>query len=330
MNNEQAMLLSAVQANYYFGHLRIANEQPLLIETERGFKKIRIWEDEALLKLHLQWRERLVNDRYFIDRMYVTRSGFPSIRIGHYSVTCHDAPREQASLAENEELWAGLITHLVQVSRSEPVDDRHFSSSARVHTVFEQAKNMNLQGLDLWKMIDACFSSACGRAEQADRLRDPYRFQSKTFLLPDGFSPGTCTRLFDTLFFELGQSRPADGCRILARFFLNEALANGEQSVHKLFQLLKSGGSFDQKIADLVLAEWLEPDEWIWLVNAGIQAHEGQNDDMTLKTFKQLWDKKILLIHIFRTIFPQPGETVGGTDFGSNGEQSDQSNTFSL
>ncbi|MET1247472.1 hypothetical protein ABWW58_01615 [Sporolactobacillus sp. STCC-11] len=320
MNPELARLLSALQANYFFGQMSVAKEDPLIIETERGLKRIRIWENEALLKLHLKWRERLVNDRFFIDRMYVTRSGLPSIRIGHYSVTCHDAPSNSANLAGNEVLWADLLAYLHRYSRDVPVGDITVSASTRVHTMYEQAKQMGYEKSGTWKMVSACFSSASARANEADRLRESYQHRNSAFLLPDDFSQGSCTALFDTLFFELGQSGPSDGCRSLARFCLSECMGQREQTVRKLFQELMVRDFFDRETSDLMQAEWLEPDEWLSLVESCDRMGQEQDAETTLNAFKQLWDRKVQLINLFKSVFSQSGEAGGGAEIGADGQ----------
>lgn len=331
MNPELARLLSALQANYFFGQLRVTKEDPLIIETERGLKRIRIWDNEALLKLHLKWRERLINDRFFIDRMYVTRSGLPSIRIGHYSVTCHDAASDSVNLEGNEPLWADLLAYLHRYSRDVPVGDVTTSASIRVHTIYEQAKQMGYEKSGTWKMVSACFSSACARAKEADRLRDSYQHRSSAFLLPDDFSRDSCTAIFDTLFFELGQSGPSDGCRALAHFFLNESMdQQHEQMVRKLLKELMVRDFFDRETFDLLQAEWLEPDEWLNLVESCDRTGQGQYAEAALKEFKQIWDRKVQLINLFKSVFSQSGEAGGGAELGADGQQSDQSNTLSL
>jgi hypothetical protein len=323
MNPELARLLSALQANYFFGQLRVVKEEPLIIETERGLKRIRIWENEALLKLHLKWRERLVNDRFFLDRMYVTRSGLPSIRIGRYSVTCHDAASDSVNLEGNEVLWADLLAYLHRYSRAVPVGDVTVSASIRVHTMYEQAKQMGYEKSGTWKMVSACFSSASERANEADRLRDSYQHRSSAFLLPEDFSHDSCTAIFDTLFFELGQSAPSDGCRSLARFFLNESMDQRAHTVRKLFQELSVRDFFDRETFDLLQAEWLEPDEWLSLVESCDRMEQEQDAEVTLKEFKQIWDRKVQLINLFKSVFSQSGEAGGGAKVGADGQQSD-------
>ncbi|MCQ2008555.1 MAG: hypothetical protein ABF629_07340 [Sporolactobacillus sp.] len=323
MTNEQGVLLSALQANYYFGQLRVVQERPLLVETERGRKKIRIWQNEALLKLHLKWRERLINDDFFIDRMYVTRSGLPSVRMGSLSVTCHDAPLEPVQLDGNEALLATALTRLVQYSRDVPAEEVPNSASVRVRSLYEQAKQIGFQDHDTWKMVSSCFSSACARAEEADRLREPYQNRRSAFILPEDFSLQSCTAIFDTLFLELGQSRPVDGCRLLARFFLAESMDHRKQSMNNLFQALKDQKLFDRETADLLQAEWLEPGEWMRLLESGINREQMQSDPFSIEEFKQIWDQKIKLIHLFKSVFAQSGDAGGGAARGADGQQSD-------
>ncbi|MCO7127938.1 hypothetical protein NIE88_19545 [Sporolactobacillus shoreicorticis] len=326
MINEQDALLSAVQANYYFGKLRVVQDRPLLVETERGRKKIRIWQNEALLKLHLKWRERLINDAFFIDRMYVTRSGLPSIRIGRFSVTCHDAPSEPTALEGNEALWASVVGQLVRHSRDVPAEVLPHATSVHVRSLYEQAKQIGVQDQDAWKIISACFSSACARAKDADRLREPYQNRSSAFILPEDFSGRSCSALFDTLFLELGQSRPVDGCGLLARFFMAESMEHGKQSMNNLFQALKNQKFFDRETIDLLQAEWLEPDEWMRLLEYGInkeQIPQIQSDQFSVREFKQIWDRKVKLIHLFNSVFTQSEDAGGGAAHGADGQQSD-------
>ncbi|MCO7175519.1 hypothetical protein ACFP7A_01010 [Sporolactobacillus kofuensis] len=313
MNNQQSLLMSAIQSNYRFKQINRVNEQPFLIETERGLKKIRIWDNEAMLKLHLKWREQLVTDRFFIDRMYVTRSGLPFVRVGHYAVTCHDAPYEVAPIAGHEGLWADLITHLMMRSRSTPVTEEHFSMASHVQNVFEQAKTFQVMDHEEWKLIHSCFSSVFTRAEKADHLRESNKHQMKTFLLPEDFSSHSCTQLFDTLFCELGQSQPMDGYRLLADLLLREALEHEEQSVHHLLQHLSRNDAIDQRSADLMLAQWFEPTEWVQFVYSTVQKDQGIRTDITVQKFKHVWDQKVRLIHEFSTLFLQTGASVGGT-----------------
>ncbi|BBN99333.1 hypothetical protein [Sporolactobacillus terrae] len=328
MNPDLAAVLSALQANYGFRQVNVAREQPLLIDTERGIKKIRRWTDEALLHLHLKWRNHVKNERFFVDRMYVTRAGLPSVRLGNYSMTCHDAPRELLALNNNEQQWAAFLTDLSRTSRNSPINESMTEMQIQVHSLFEQAKQMRVDP-EIWAIVSACYSSACTRAAEADRLRELHQYRRSAFLLPADFSRESCKALFDTLFFELGQSEPSDGCGVLARFVLTEALqAQRGQSIGKLLQELALKGFLDRENADLMLAEWVAPDEWIGLLQASLQGDVPA--DRSSEVFKCVWDQKIELIRLLKNIGVQSGMAGGGAPNGSEGQQLDQSNTLLL
>ncbi|GAY75119.1 hypothetical protein [Sporolactobacillus inulinus] len=329
MNPDLAAVLSALQANYGFRQLNVACEQPLLIDTERGIKRIRLWTDEALLHLHLKWRNHVKNEHFFVDRMYVTRAGLPSVRFGNFSMTCHDAPMEPLALNNNEQQWAAFLTDLSRTSRDQPVDESKTEMQIQVHTLFEQAKQMHELDPEIWGIVSACYSSACTRAAEADRLREQHQYRRSAFLLPADFSHDSCKALFDTLFFELGQSEPTDGCGVLARFVLTDALqAQRGQSMGKLLQELALKGFFDRENADLMLAEWFAPDEWIRLLQASLQGDVPV--DRSSDVFRRVWDQKIKLIRLLENIGVQSGRAGGGAPSGSEGQQLDQSNTLLL
>ncbi|MCL1630522.1 hypothetical protein M3N64_00960 [Sporolactobacillus sp. CPB3-1] len=306
MIDDHAAVLSAAAAHFNFGRIRVVSDQPLLIETERGMKKIRVWENNALLKIHLKWRERVSGDQFLVDRMYVTRAGYPLVRLGRLSVTCHDAPSLLFKQEGNEKTLAQLIDYLFQNSRGIPAEKPVGSYNAYVHQLYEQTKNSeSVQQSEIWSMVSACFSSACARAETADRLRKAHHGRSTVFLLPEDFSYHSFFSLFDTIFFEIGQSRPVNGYGRIAAFFLDKSLMCSEQSMHRLFEAVRENGSMDREMVDLLLAEWYEPAEWVRLLHYGASSRV-QDNDLIIQEFRKIWDRKIKLIKVFESIVMQP------------------------
>ncbi|MDD9147705.1 hypothetical protein OYT88_03955 [Sporolactobacillus sp. CQH2019] len=307
MNDNLQILLSALQTNYRFRRLKLIKDRPLIVETERGPKKIRIWNDERLLRKHVGWRMKLISDRFFIDRMYVTQSGNPFIRIGRFAVTCHDAPPDRAALSGNEPIWAETVSALIAKSRDsidghgKPVRVRQ-----RAETIFEQCRQSGLFSGSDGELASACYPSVRERAEQADLLRSHYSRRSRSVILPDTFSLGDSRSLLDTLFIELGQSVPGNGYRGLARFFLDGIREGGEESLRSLFLYLQEKGVPDQETADLIRAEWFDPSEWFQLVDSLPLVSESGQRDRDLKAFKSTWDYKTRLIGLFDSVFSRP------------------------
>ncbi|GGL41319.1 hypothetical protein [Sporolactobacillus putidus] len=307
MNDNLQILFSALQANYHFRQLKVIKEQPMIVETERGLKKIRVWNDERLLRRHVSWRMKLINDRFFVDRMYVTQSGNPFIRLGRFAVTCHDAPLERATLSGNEPIWAETVSTLVAKSR-DSVNNHEKSTVIRQHaeSIFEQYRQTGLFSGSTGKLAAACYPSVRERAEQADSLRSRHSRRSESVILPDTFSLGDSRSLLDTLFIEFGQKAPVNGYRGLARFFLDGFRESGEESVRSFFLCLKEKGVPDRETADLVRAEWFDPSEWFWLVDSLSNASEDSQRDQDLQAFKTVWDHKTRLIGLFDSVFSQP------------------------
>lgn len=293
-------LRAALQNNYAFREMSVVQETPLLVQTERGIKKIRFWDDERLLSEHLNWRRKLISDSFFLDRMYATVYGATSIRFDRYMITCHDAPLDQAPIAGKETQWAGLVALLLKKSRGNLPPVAASQVSAQAAYFFSESERVGMVSDTIGQLVRTCYPSVQSRAEIADRLRNQHRSGSKAFILPEDFSFQSTRLLLETLFFELGQSRPVSGYRQLAQFILLAALEQGEETVQKLLEALAPQFSLERETQDLLLAEWYEPGEWFRLfaaANAPIAAPEEHD------LFKKVWDAKTRLIRHVQSVW---------------------------
>ncbi|WKB36824.1 hypothetical protein QS257_08015 [Terrilactibacillus sp. S3-3] len=156
------------------------------IQTESGLKKVYLWGNEHLLNWHLLWRHRLLCDAFYLDRMYVTRTGKPYAMIGKLAVTCHDAIHEAAERKGNEAAWAAWIGELTAKSRypSSGQQSDIFGAVNQVEEAQQQLRNISAVS-DAGSIADKCFPIALERAEQAEMLAERHRSRRISVLAPD-------------------------------------------------------------------------------------------------------------------------------------------------
>ncbi|MFT8318279.1 MAG: hypothetical protein ABF651_08440 [Sporolactobacillus sp.] len=305
MDERWPILSSALSNQFSFRELSLVQEDPLLIQTERGLKKIRFWEDEHLLKQHLDWRKKLLSDDFFLDRMYATAMGSPFIRFDRYAVTCHDAPLEFAEVKGNEQIWAEMLAVFLKKSRGPAPYRQRSSVLGQAAFDYAQIEHSGLSGSETGKLVSSCFPTVRLRAEKADRLRSPYYSGNQSFILPENFSFENNRFLMGTLFIELGQSKPIAGYPELARFFLHTALEEGEETLTALLEQLSGKRLVDQEMRNRLLAEWYDPDEWFRLAYTlnPLASLPGPDEE---SQFRQIWNYKTRLIRLFEARFPLP------------------------
>lgn len=305
MNDDTSLLVSALQNGYHFRELNIIRENPFFIGTERGIKRIRFWNDERLLRTHMDWRRLLLCDHFFVDRMYATVSGSPFIRYGRFAITCHDAPLDEAGLSAHEEVWAEAIASLIRKSRGAVAGREKISVLARAEAFYDQAERSGAFYGRAGELARLCYPEVRERAYQCDSLRSRHTKSGKSFILPADFSFRQCRALLDTLFIELGQSGATSGYSRLADFFLESDRNEGEDCLRLLFLRMKEKGVPDEETADLVQAAWYEPEEWFRLTESmfRIEASGEQDTD----GFKKIWDQKTRIIGLFQSVYAESG-----------------------
>lgn len=292
-----------LRQQYGFGHLSIVSEKPLIIQTESGLKKIYLWGNEHLLNWHLQWRHRLLCDAFYLDRMYVTRTGKPFAMIGKMAITCHDAIHEPAERKGNEAAWAAWLGELSAKSR--------YPSSGRQSDLLGAASQVEEAYLQLQKRPAAtdagsiagkCFPAALERAKQAERLAGSHRSRRLSVLAPDNLHFSQGKWLLGKLFIELGQANPAVGYEPLAGFFGSWLEDSGKESLRSLLTYLKNGEYMDEATAELIRAELYYPREWLFLVQALPVLENGRTGEV-VETFKKKWDRSSRTVTIFESVF---------------------------
>lgn len=317
MNDEWSMLIAALRQAYRFRDLNLVGENPMIISTDKGLKRIRFWDDERLLKKHLDWRDRLISEYFFIDRMYVTASGIPYIRFGRYAITCHDAPPDAAAFAAYQDIWAEIIYTLLQ--RSREMMTLHIPGTVQLaEEYYERAAAAGLFTGRIGKLAVDCYPSVLERATRSDRIRSGHLGRHRLFVLPGDFSFGESKRLFDTLFIILGQSGPIPGYDSVARFFLDIFTTFGEEAISSFFLLLKERGHPGREATDLITAAWYDPQEWFRLTALLFDQPDGRQTEQELIYFKKIWDSKTRLIYLFQSIFTaeEAGDRIaGGTEY---------------
>jgi hypothetical protein len=297
------MILALIRNHFRFQELNLIRENPMIISTEKGLKRIRFWENEGLLKRHLEWRLKLLTPSFFIDRMYVTVQGFPYIRYDRFRLTCHDAPEEEAVMSGYEALWAEVMHTLLTRSRM-PLPVSESSLLGTVQTYYEQAERADLFSSHAGKIAQSCYPSVCERAKIADQLRAKHQGRRRSFVLPDDFSFDQIKKLFDVLFINLGQSGPVQGYDRIAGFMQQVLNNQGESVMQALLQLMIEKGGMDQETSDLIKAAWYEPDEWIYLVDLLSGLPPGMElSNQHVNGFKKIWDSKNRLIALFLAYF---------------------------
>lgn len=300
MNEEASLLLTVLSRSFHFRELLIAQWDPVLIETDRGLKRIRFWQNEQLLRNHIDWRKKLSGGSFFLDRMYVTVSGNPFIRFGRYAVTCHDAPLEPAPVRGSEPVWSEVVGTLLRQSRTEFIQPPERPVQERVASIFRRMDRASVlnQGKGE-QLLRLCYPEAETRAIRCDELRLEQSRHRKMFVLPSDFRLGRSRKLLETLFVEFGQADRIGGYPQLADFFMESMENEGEEPVRQLFADLMQSPDNSPETADLLQASWYAPGEWLSLAESALR---GQMNPETIETFKKTWDQKTRMISLFQSV----------------------------
>jgi hypothetical protein len=300
MNEETTLLLSVLSRNYHFREILVTHWDPVLIETERGMKRLRFWSDERLLRNHINWRKQLSGGAFFVDQMYVTVSGSPFVRFGRYAITCHDAPAESASVQGSEALWSEVVGTLLLKSRGEDRQPAEQPARERLASMIRRMERTSALNPGRGeRLLRLCYPEAEARAARCDELRFAQSRSGKTFMLPSDFRLYHSKRLLETLFVEYGQSERVGGYPQLADFFLESMGHEGEAALRQLFMELNRLPHIGRETADLLQASWYEPGEWLSLAEASMRR---QLTPEEMNVFEKTWNQKTRIISLFQSV----------------------------
>ncbi len=118
-----------------------------LVQTNRGLKRIHYWQDLALMKWHIDWRDSCNVTPYVImDRMLRTIDGAAYVQFDDYMVTVHDEIKDPYGQIGHEENWGCFLGRMIECGRKQKVKKKwekpHFEQlNERVINVAKEHRN---------------------------------------------------------------------------------------------------------------------------------------------------------------------------------------------
>lgn len=294
-------ILSFVQQHFGFKdvHWEITDS---LLHTNRGLKKVLLWDDYDLADWHSRWRYDLSSiDFVYIDRMIISQSGQLILRYGNQWLTCHDASRSYFSVKGNEEDWGKFIGLLLSKSTHHQ-NQRNHTSSHPLKNLDEGLASLRSLKEAKWEasfnILIKCLPSAKKRLKHSTTLADETVGYGLPFV-PEFPNPTQVKELFGRLFWEPGQTQPTLGFHSFIEF-LGQWLKNADEK--RMFQLLDHIDTYYElsgENGNRLLSDLLYPSEWL----ACLRVLEGEEDTETIQDiltqFKKQWDQKSRLLAVF-------------------------------
>ncbi|MFC0188003.1 hypothetical protein ACFFJY_06860 [Fictibacillus aquaticus] len=210
-------------------------ENPFILLTDSGCKRIRYWADESLLKWHTEWRDEAgKKDGPMLDRMIRTKKGESRISVNKQWITLHDSCIEPFGLLGNEKQWGALVAKILAAGEMEArglevlaeTDEFDFQS------LLELAKPVASSG-GSFSLIRMSLTEARKRAVQANKLIE-LAGNSVPPLLDPQLSTDSGRKVMDFLFYEAGDQMPVRTYKPLRRFLQEWIAACGTPSLKRL------------------------------------------------------------------------------------------------
>ncbi|WP_026671507.1 hypothetical protein [Alkalihalobacterium bogoriense] len=288
-------LLEKIKQEY--GYTTVKQVGKDRIQTNKGIKNVRIWEDERLLQWHISWREECSRPPFIMtDRMIRTINNNMEVPYEKGWLTLHDEVATLSPIRQAEQKWGNLFGHMFQYGLEQDKRKLSFVEHEYFFPSIEQIQQqLHLIAESEKKLISTCYKEARGRADKASDIIE----KNNHVVLPICDPIHSLTQLKEdasVLFFEGTAKNPEIGYRSFSMFVLEWWRKEAESSLFLLldgiserFELIKS------RQLSFLIAELLYPTEYIECVT-NIEDTEKwykRVDDM-----KQTWNEKQQLVQV--------------------------------
>ncbi|MBY6035305.1 hypothetical protein KUV80_01485 [Fictibacillus nanhaiensis] len=278
-------------------------QEPHLIMTDFGEKRLRYWTDEERLKWHMKWRDESAKGSGAVpDRMIRTRDGEIAVFDGKHWISLHDSADTPFG-CEEVERWGQFIGHLLLAS----IKASHENHECKVtESVFDfdsclAQSEKYMEGN--FKCINTSIYEARQRLKFAEALKRKVRKPVLPILEKD-ISISNGKRIFHFLFYQGGDSWPEKGYLPIRKFLFEWLSHTSPLSLRMLLTEVNKVFPLNGEHGLLLLAEitvpWELRDCLILLDNEnlekmieGMQKYEATWEEhrIFLKTVTQWFDE---------------------------------------
>jgi hypothetical protein len=198
-------------------------QEPHIIMTDFGEKRLRYWKDEEMLKWHVRWRDESSKGSGAVpDRMIRTRDGEAAVFDGKHWITLHDYADTQFG-CEEVERWGQFIGQLLTAS----VQGDYKKDLSVEHPVFDFNHCLELAENytdGTFQILNTSLAEAKKRILFSAALNKKVQ-NTEVPILEKEISVSNGKRIFHFLFYQGGDSKPVQSY-LPIRNFLSEWLEN--------------------------------------------------------------------------------------------------------
>ncbi|WNB93257.1 hypothetical protein [Bacillus sp. NEB1478] len=268
-------------------------EEPHVIFTDFGDKRLRYWSEEQLLEWHVKWRDESSKGSSAVpDRMIRTRDGGNAVFDGKHWVTLHDTADIPFG-CEEVGRWGQFIGHLLAASIK--YENVPCTIDGEPALDYEKClEKLELYAEGNFHSLNISIAEAKKRIHFAEVLykktvRTPRPILEKEISIING------KRIFHFLFYEGGDSKPIRGYLPIRNFMLEWLLQTSPLSMKMLLDEIHSVFSLSDDQGLLLLAEitmpWELKDCINFLDNSSLEKMvDGMNK------YEKLWEDNRLLL----------------------------------
>ncbi|WP_100373656.1 hypothetical protein [Bacillus sp. FJAT-45037] len=287
-------LVDWLKAEYGFTKVEFCSEAIIL--TDQGRKRIRSWSDSSLLDWHIEWRDHCHRTPVVLtDRMIRTKEEKPAAKWRDRWISIHDEVDEEYPQLEHEHAWGMLIGLMIEHG----IKDHHkIRPIQRERLEYEVDPNW-FKGLrkDIKDQLEKYQMETSDRAKKARAIRT--KLSDVQLPVIDPIESTTQARkVYDVLLWR-GTSEQAEiGYYSIRQFLIQWQKENGQGSLYKLIQAIGQTDGFCRKQALLLVAECLEPYEWL-NVKHTIETNESeQRIESALNEMTEEWEEARKLVQL--------------------------------
>jgi hypothetical protein len=268
-------------------------EEPHVLKTDSGDKRLRYWTDEQLLKWHVMWRDESATDSGAVpDRMIRTRDGDVAIFDGKHWVTMHDCSETEFG-CEEVDRWGQFIGHMLAVS----VKPSFHSFDTEVAPVLDLRvclEKLKLYAEGNFHCIQTSVDEAKKRFQFAEAIQKKTN-QVKRPILEKELNILNGKRIFNFLFYEGGDSKPVRGYLPIRSFLLEWLCQTSPLSLKMLLSQIHSVFPLNGEQGLLLLAEVSMP----WELEDCVRLLDNSTLEKMVQgmnRYEKLWEDNRLLL----------------------------------
>ncbi|WP_078555382.1 hypothetical protein [Bacillus alkalicellulosilyticus] len=264
-----------------------------VIETDKGLKRVRFWNEYSLLQWHVSWRDECSINPYLItDKMIRTKSNQTEVEYNKGWFTLHDEVTTLSPMIEEEQKWGQLLAKVLNYglhsSYGEEITSCSFPSLDKYEPLANTFKNFTK---DTQKIIYTCFDEAKSRVAKAQYIRK--RNKDVTAPLLDSISSLYQARTHNRVLFWQGtMAKPERGYTQFCGFIKEWKRIHGEASltqvlneINRSFEMKKNGQ------LELLLADFLLPWELVELLDSAQHCQSIEECQANYEVFRARWNE---------------------------------------